>query len=236
MNAIKSMTITAADRAGRDKKHFPAARGSVGLPRGTDRSATIDRGHGVLTKFAAEALSAETQVALLQAVAARRDRTAFARLFAHYAPRLRAFLMRGGSDPVQAEELVQDALMSVWRRADSFDPTQASVATWIFTIARNRRIDLFRRGSRSALDPDDPTLVPEPEQAPDDYVEATQVSARLGAAIKELPETQASLLRMAFYEDKAHSEIAEETGLPLGTVKSRLRLAIGKMRTKLEEM
>ncbi len=213
--------------------YFAVERPRLGSNRGTAASGGRAGGSGKVREDTAVSLTPEIQAALLHDIATRGDRAAFARLFAYFGPRLRAFLIRGGSDPVQAEELTQDVFLSVWRRADSFDPNQASVATWIFTIARNRRIDVFRRGNRPALDPEDPALVPAPETAPDDWLEAAQQSRRLSAAMKELPEAQASLLRMAFYEDKAHSEIAEETGLPLGTVKSRLRLAIAKMRTGL---
>ncbi len=121
-------------------------------------------------------------------------------------------------------------MLTVWRRAESFDPAQASVTTWMFTIARNKRIDAYRRMNRPELDPDDPALQPEPEAMQDDTVEAGQTADAIREAIGTLPEEQAAMLRMAFFEDKAHSEIAVETGLPLGTVKSRLRLALSKMR------
>lgn len=178
-------------------------------------------------------LTAKDQTDLMRKLVADGDKAAFAALFRHFAPRLKAYLMRSGSDAVTAEELMQDTMLSLWRRRDTFDASQASVSTWLFTIARNRRIDLYRRGSRPAPDPDDPTLVPAAEPQPDDVVDTAREAERIRAAVSELPEAQATLLRMAFYEDKAHSEIAEETGLPLGTVKSRLRLAIGKMRTSL---
>jgi len=163
-------------------------------------------------------------------LAVKRDRSAFAELFEHFAPRVKAYLMRSGSDAEAAEELMQEAMLTVWRRAESFDASQASVATWIFTIARNKRIDVYRRSNRPDFDKNDPALVPDAEQQPDDAVAERQESGALRNAIAELPEEQARMLRMAFYEDKAHSEIAEETGVPLGTVKSRLRLAIGRMR------
>lgn len=169
----------------------------------------------------------------IRAIAAERDRQAFAALFGHFAPRIKAYLMRSGSDADQAEELVQECMTIVWRKADSFDPAQATVATWMFTIARNKRIDGYRRARRPDLDPEDPALLPEAETPADRVVEASQVADRLTRAMATLPAEQAEMLRMAFYEDKAHSEIAAETNLPLGTVKSRLRLAMGRMRKAL---
>ena len=172
----------------------------------------------------------------MRQLAENRDRAAFANLFDHFAPRVKAYLMRSGSDAEAAEELMQEAMLTVWRRAESFDAKQASVATWVFTIARNKRIDVYRRTNRPDVDMNDPALVPEAEQQPDDALSDQQESSVLRRAIKELPAEQAKMLRMAFYEDKAHSEIADETGLPLGTVKSRLRLAIGRMRKMVTEL
>ncbi len=173
--------------------------------------------------------------ALMRKLAQDGDKRAFAALFAHFGPRVKAYLMRSGSPADSAEELAQEAMATVWRRAESFDPSQASVATWIFTIARNKRIDAYRRTNRPELDPEDPALVPQAEIAPDRFVEEGEVSEAIRAAVTTLPPEQADMLRMAFFQDKAHSEIAEETGLPLGTVKSRLRLAIARMRKQLKE-
>jgi len=171
--------------------------------------------------------------AWMQAIAVERNRRAFQMLYEYYAPRLKAYLMRSGSEGDQAEELVQECMTTVWRKAESFDPAQASVATWMFTIARNKRIDMYRRGRRPELSPEEPALLPQAEPLADRVVEATQDAERIAAAIATLPPEQAEMLRLAFYEDKAHSEIAEETQLPLGTVKSRLRLAMGRMRKAL---
>ena len=115
----------------------------------------------------------------------------------------------------------------VWRKAASFDPAQAAVSTWIFTIARNKRIDAIRREKRPEIDLEDPALVPQSETLADDIIEEQQHARRLKAAISRLSAEQAKLIQMAYFGDKAHGAIAEETGLPLGTVKSRLRLALG---------
>ncbi len=171
---------------------------------------------------------------LLEAVAQRQDKSAFAVLFEFYAPRVKSYLLRLGCDDGTAEELAQEVMLTVWRKAATFDRRQASVSTWLFTIARNRRIDVIRRTKRPEFDPEDPLLVPEPEPAPDESINMAQREQRLHAAILELPQEQADLLKMAFFSGKSHGEIAEETGIPLGTVKSRLRLAFGRLRKILD--
>jgi RNA polymerase sigma-70 factor (ECF subfamily) len=170
---------------------------------------------------------------MILAIGARQDRSAFGALFAHFAPRVKAYLARTGSDPATADELTQEVMLLVWRKAGRFDPGQATASTWIFTIARNKRIDRFRRDRRADLDFDDPIFAPEAEPAPDRHLEAAQDARKIAAAVATLPEEQASLLRMAFYDGKSHSVIAAEIGLPLGTVKSRLRLALGRLRNTL---
>ncbi len=171
---------------------------------------------------------------LMTRVAATRDPAAFSEIFKHYAPRVKAFLMKGGAPAAEADEIAQDVMVTVWRRAETFDASQASASTWIFTIARNRRIDQIRRQRRPEVDPNDPMFVPEAPPSADSLIEASEREARLRAALKVLPEEQRSLLRRAFFEARSHSEIAAETGIPLGTVKSRLRLAFGRLRRALE--
>jgi len=170
---------------------------------------------------------------LIVAVGTRQDRSAFAALFTHFAPRVKAYLVRTGSDSSGADELTQEVMLLVWRKAERYDPAQANAATWIFTIARNKRIDKFRRERHLDFDPEDPSLAPEPEQSPDRRLESAQEARKLSEAITTLPEEQASLLKLAFYEGKSHSIIAAEVGLPLGTVKSRLRLALARLRNYL---
>jgi len=167
---------------------------------------------------------------LVERIAASGDREAFGTLFRHFAPRVKSYLMRLGAAPAQAEELSQEAMIMVWRKAASFDRAQSSVATWLFTIARNKRIDAIRRERRPEIDPSDPALVPAAEPLPDAALDADQRAVRLRAAIATLPKEQAELLQLAFYEDKSHGDIAAERGLPLGTVKSRLRLAFGRLK------
>jgi len=174
-------------------------------------------------------------VMAIEAVARRRDRAAFAELFGYFAPRIKAYLMRLGSDAASAEDLMQDVMLAVWRRAESYDPAQAGVGTWIFTIARNRRIDAARRERRPALDAEDPALRPEPPAAADQVTAAQQWEERLGTALRELPPEQSEMVRLAYYEDRSHSDIAQKLNIPLGTVESRLRLAVARLRSRFEE-
>jgi len=166
--------------------------------------------------------------ALLGRVAANRDRAAFASLFAHFAPRVKAYLLRLGASPAVAEDLAQEALLSLWRKAHLFDPAKASAATWLFTIARNLRIDAIRRERRPELDPED--FMPEAAPAADDGLAMAEGEARLRAALKELPADQIQVIEFSFFADKPHSQIAAELDIPLGTVKSRLRLAMARLK------
>jgi RNA polymerase sigma-70 factor (ECF subfamily) len=174
----------------------------------------------------------------MAAIALKRDKQSFGELFDHFGPRVKSYLRRLGANDGLAEDLMQEVMLTVWRRADQFDRTKAAVSTWVFTIARNKRIDALRRQRRPEVDMGDPATVPEPEDdapQPDEAVNAGQLADILRRAIDGLPPEQAELLNMAFYDDKSHSVIAEEKNLPLGTVKSRLRLALQKLRTGLEE-
>ncbi|MEO8811652.1 MAG: sigma-70 family RNA polymerase sigma factor [Caulobacteraceae bacterium] len=172
---------------------------------------------------------------MIVAIAERGDREAFAALFGHFAPRVKSYLMRLGARPEAAEELAQEALLTVWRRAVAFDPTRAAASTWIFTIARNLRIDLARREKRPPPS-EDLSMGNAPAPAPDVVLAAGEDESRIGAAIATLSVEQAQVVRLAFFSDKPHSEIAAELGLPLGTVKSRLRLAMSRLRLLLGDI
>ena len=167
-------------------------------------------------------------------VGAQQDRAAFAALFSHYGPRVKGYLIRLGLGQAQAEDLAQEVMVTVWRKAALFDRRQASVATWIFRIARNRRVDLFRQDQRAVLDAYDPALLPSAEPAPDAHLDAVEQEDRMRLAMADLPAEQMDLIRKAFYEGLTHRQIADVTGIPLGTVKSRLRLAFNRLRSRLE--
>jgi len=179
-----------------------------------------------------ELATAEAHARALQAVARQGDRQAFALLFRFFAPRVKAYLMRLGADDAAAEDLMQDVMLTVWRRAPTYDPALAGVSTWVFTIARNRRIDALRRLRLPPADVnDEPALVPAAPMLPDNAVAAQQWEGRIAAAIATLPAEQAQMLKLAYFDDRSHSDIAQALKLPLGTVKSRLRLAIGRLRS-----
>lgn len=172
---------------------------------------------------------------LLSAVARAADRQAFAELFQYYAPRLKTYMRKLGTDDAVAEELAQDAMLAVWRKAASFDPGRASAGTWIFAIARNLRIDMLRKERRPEIDVDDPELVVDPAPRADDVMAAEQDQHRIRAAMAGLPADQAEVVMLSFYEDTPHAEIAARLKIPLGTVKSRLRLAMKRFRSELGE-
>lgn len=167
-------------------------------------------------------------VELMIQVRDQRDRKAFAALFTHFGPRVKGFLIKSGADATTAEECVQDVMTTLWHKASLFDPTRASVSTWIFTIARNRRIDMLRRDRRP--EPEDLPWGPEPEPEQADVLALQQETEHLSAALKTLPDEQRDLIEKAYFGDLTQSEIAKVTGLPLGTIKSRIRLALDRLR------
>ena len=185
--------------------------------------------------FIVSAPAPADMTALLVRIAREKDKPSFATLFQYYAPRVKAYLVRQGAESAIAEELAQEALLVAWRKADRFDPTKASAGTWIFTIARNLRIDAFRKTSRPEFDPQDPALVPDEARAPDDALQVEQTRRRIRDVLTLLPKEQAAVIQLSFFEDKSHSDIAAQLAVPLGTVKSRLRLAMGRLRTVLGE-
>lgn len=162
-----------------------------------------------------------------------RDEAAFAELFAYFAPRVKSFLMRGGGDATMAEECAQEVMATLWQKAHLFDATRASVSTWVFTVARNKKIDALRRQRRP--EPEELTWGPEAEPDQDDVLALQQETAQLSEALAELPEKQRDLIEKAYFGDMSHSEIADATGLPLGTIKSRIRLALDRLRHAMRQ-
>lgn len=211
MNALLDHNQTDATRAG-------GRRGSA-VTRLMDDDAAPDGG---------------TLAALIRRVATERDRQAYARLYSYFAPRVNAFLRKAGLPPGAAEEVAQETMLAVWRKASYFDPSRAGASTWIFTIARNQRIDHLRRlKTASTAESEAPA---EDDQAPsgEALMLCAEREASVRAALQALSEEQATVVRLSFFSDKPHSEIARELGLPLGTVKSRVRLALGRLRALLE--
>lgn len=172
---------------------------------------------------------------LLACVGRDRDVEAFETIFKHYGPKVRAYMAKLARDGQAAEELMQETMLAVWNKAAQFDPARGNVSSWIFTIARNQRIDAFRRAKRPVFDPSDPAFVPDDVPPADVEFEGRQEADRLRRAMETLPPEQLELLKMSFYREASHSTIAAELGLPMGTVKSRIRLAFAKLRAALEE-
>ncbi|HUZ66653.1 MAG TPA: sigma-70 family RNA polymerase sigma factor [Beijerinckiaceae bacterium] len=171
----------------------------------------------------------------LAAVAERHDTAAFLALFDYFAPRVKAYMKKLGAGEQAAEELTQDAMLIIWRKAATYDPTRSAVSSWIFTVARNLRIDAIRRDQRRVLDLEDPALFPDPQRSPDEEVAILAQQRRIRSALAALPPEQEAVIRLAFYQGYSHGEIAAALHLPLGTVKSRLRLAFQRLRVALNE-
>ncbi len=169
--------------------------------------------------------------ALILRVRDHKDKDAFAAIFRHFAPRIKGFLMKSGASASLAEECAQDVMATLWQKSHLFDPTRASAATWVFTIARNRRIDALRKSRRP--EPEDLPWGAQAEPDQHDALELSQDTDRLAEAMALLPEKQRELIERAYFSDLSHSEIATETGLPLGTIKSRIRLALERLRHKM---
>ena len=174
---------------------------------------------------------------LIGRVASEGDREAFKRLFEHFAPRIKGLMLKAGCSPDDAEEIAQNTMIAVWRKAKQFDPATAGAPAWIFTIARNLRIDSFRRKVRTerlqtGAEPPD-----EPDQAEtaDVLISRGQDAARIASAIRQLSAEQSMVVRLSFIEERPHPEIASTLGIPLGTVKSRIRLAMNRLRDILDE-
>lgn len=168
---------------------------------------------------------------LLVDVGRNQNKESFIQLFEHFAPRIKSFLIKGGANESNADELAQETMLNVWNNAGSYDPQKAAASTWIFTVARNKRIDALRKKKSYDLDIDDMFFL-EDENSPNPVKSLSHKEEmdNLYDAIQELPEEQAHLIKKSFYEDKTHNEIADETGIPLGTVKSRIRLALERLR------
>ena len=168
-------------------------------------------------------------------IAGDRSEAAFDVLFRYFAPRIKSYCLRLGCDASAAEEITQDAMVSIWRNAAQFDPSKASPSTWIFAIARNLSIDRFRKSRRPQFDPDDPALVPDGEVPPDLMIERANADQGLRTIMEQLSANERSVLLLSFFENLSHSEISKRLQIPIGTVKSRIRLAFGKIRSALDQ-
>jgi RNA polymerase sigma-70 factor (ECF subfamily) len=177
-------------------------------------------------------LSETGRARLIEAVAASQDRHAFIALFEFYAPRIKSQAMRFSIDASVAEDIAQDAMLAVWRRAKQFDPGRGTASAWVFTIATNARIDRMRRDRHIAnsveIEGDEPLAAPETDDCGAD-------AQRLKGIVSSLPQEQRQMVQLSFYREMPHAEIAAHLGVPLGTVKSRIRLAMAKLRQALRD-
>jgi RNA polymerase sigma-70 factor (ECF subfamily) len=174
---------------------------------------------------------------LMTRIATQSSEEAFRALFEEFGPRLRRYMLQQGADPELAEELTQETLVTVWRKAGLYSADKGSPSTWIFTIARNLRIDRIRRQKVwQELTEEHEATIPSEDMPADVMVDQRQRQARVQAALRDLPAEQVEAVTLAFIEGLPHSEIAERLSLPLGTVKSRIRLAYAKLRSALEEL
>jgi len=208
---------------------FPHVRpGRDAPPAAPDRSMEAENGEERRPPAPADEMSAR-----LTDVAEREDREAFAALFRHFGPRIRAWLRRGAGDAGQADEVLQEVFAAVWRKAHLYDSRRATAAAWIFAIARNRRIDALRRARRPEFDPEDPAFRPDPLPDAEQAIAAQQRTDAVRAAIAALSAEQQEVLRLSFYEGESYAAIAMRLGIPLGTVKSRARLAFRRLRAEI---
>ena len=194
------------------------------------RRATLDGKH---EKVSQPSKKADPWTSCLIEFQKSQDAQRFSDLFGHFAPRIKAFLMKSGASASLAEETTQEAMATVWQKAHLFNPTLASASTWIFTIVRNKQIDAIRKQKR-----------PEPEElewgndAPpssEDIVAVSQEQTLLRRCLAQLPENQRLMIEQSYFGDLSHYEIAEATGLPLGTIKSRIRLGLERLRYELKK-
>lgn len=196
--------------------------------------------HGPPRQIFVTTLAASTSAGnmsdLLRRIAETSDRSAFTALFEQFAPRVKSYMIRQGAEPALAEELAQETLLTVWRKARLYSADKGSASTWIFTIARNLRIDRIRRETAWQELPEGHAEIASDDQSPDEEVAERERQAVIQAAMAELPVDQLEVVTLAFVDGLSHSEIAERLGLPLGTVKSRMRLAYQKLRPVVEDL
>ena len=174
-------------------------------------------------------------VAAILNIAESQDIGSFKKIFEYFSPRLKSFLMKSGAEESIAEEIIQETMTIIWTKADYYDPKVASPSTWIYTIARNKKIDILRKSRKAILEDIETAVLPAVEPKTEENIEHDQKFDLIAQQLDSLPKDQLDLLKMNFFEEKSHSEISELTGIPLGTVKSRIRLALEKIRAKLDK-
>ena len=215
----------------------PAAPHSVGAKGATIFSfPTCGRERVKESETITASVQSEDMAALMMRVAGQRDREAFVRIYEYFAPRVKSFLLGKNQTAQVAEEILQEAMLAVWLKAHLYRPEKAAVSTWIFTIARNKHIDRIRREKFPELDAEDLSLHPAKLAAAEDDCLAEQRSDAIREALSRLHKDQHEVIYMSFMQGVSHAEIGEQLGLPLGTVKSRIRLGFQRLRKDLGEV
>jgi RNA polymerase sigma-70 factor (ECF subfamily) len=182
------------------------------------------------------ATEAENWNECINKVGKSQDKEAFRSLFKHFSPFLKAFLIKsGGVTPENAEELVQETMIKVWRKAPSYSSSQASASTWIYTIARNTRIDWLRKQNRQNPDLLNAEDLYDERENPTPLSSLSQIRTKklISEQLSRLPVEQAEVLQLMYFQGQSGQQVADTLALPLGTVKSRIRLAMNKMKVAL---
>ena len=170
----------------------------------------------------------------LKEIGENQDRIAFSNIFKYFAPRLKSFFVKLGCSETQAEEIIQEVMIAVWTKSSTYDRSKSSVSTWIYTIAKNKRIDKIRKEKKhSSVESDECLEIPVPSKQEEQML-TIEVTKKIHHSLKFLPKEQADLLRLSYFYEMTHSDIAKDLSLPLGTVKSRIRLALSKMKNLVE--
>ena len=170
----------------------------------------------------------------IELIGKNQDKSAFSNIFKYFAPRLKSFLIKAGSTDMQAEEVIQEVMIAIWTKSSTYDSSKSSVSTWVYTIARNKRIDKIRKERRHYLSESDEGLEIPVDSTQEKEIFSAQISNSLNRYMSNLPEEQSRLLKLSYFYNKTHADISEELKIPLGTVKSRIRLALTKMRHLVE--
>ncbi len=173
---------------------------------------------------------------LIKKVATQQDHTAFQEIFEKFGPRIKAYLLKQGADNATAEELVQETMLTVWRKASMFEESRGSLASWVYTIARNLRIDRLRKEKVWQELSEEQYQKSSPDEPADETVAKNQMIRVIRGALKLLPTEQREIIEYSYLKGMSQSEIAEALNLPIGTVKSRMRLAYQKVRASVEDL
>ena len=171
-------------------------------------------------------------LSLIDKISSDRDEIAFSSLFDFIAPKINAYYLQNGLSKDNSEELTQEVMSTIWLKSYQYDPTKSAVSTWVYTIARNKKVDFLRKKSGKDMNEEDVREFLYTENMLDSISEG-EIKDQIDKISKELTEDQRKMIKMSFFENKTHKKIAEELEIPLGTVKSRIRHILIKMQKLL---